>query len=231
VETGGSKILLDSGPGTMKRLLQAKVGISEVTHIFYSHTHPDHTGELVTFLFSSRYPGNLRRKKPLTIIAGKGFSRFFAALESIYGKWIDIGEQLLEIVELDNTGRDEKHYSDFTVSSLPMEHLDESVAFRIEDVSGKTVVYSGDTDYSENLVRISRNADVLICESALPDEMKVQGHLTPSLAGKIAKEANVKKLVLTHLYPECDQVDMESQCRKTWRGELILAVDLLKFRP
>ncbi|MCD4778692.1 MAG: hypothetical protein K8R12_06930, partial [Desulfobacterales bacterium] len=63
----------------------------------------------------------------------------------------------------------------------------------------------------------------------LPDELKVKGHLTPSLAGKIATMANVKKLMLIHFYPECDEVDIEKQCRKTYSNKLILAEDFMKI--
>jgi ribonuclease BN (tRNA processing enzyme) len=57
--------------------------------------------------------------------------------------------------------------------------------------------------------------------------MKVEGHLTPSLAGRIAAEAGAKKLLLTHFYPECESADIEAQCRKTYDGPLILARDLM----
>ena len=92
-----------------------------------------------------------------------------------------------------------------------------------------TLVCSGDTDYSQDLILLSRNADLLICEAALPDGKKVEGHMTPSLAGDIAAKAGVKKLVLTHFYPECDKVDLRAQCRKTYSGPLVLARDLLEM--
>ena len=91
------------------------------------------------------------------------------------------------------------------------------------------MVYSGDTDYSDNLVTLAKNANILICESALPDEIKVAGHLTPSLAGEIATRANVGKLVLIHFYPECEQADIEAECRKSYSGPLVLAQDLMKI--
>ena len=53
--------------------------------------------------------------------------------------------------------------------------------------------------------------------------------MTPGLAGEIATRANVRKLVLTHFYPECDKADIFSQCRKTYKGPLILAEDLMKI--
>ena len=59
-----SLILLDSGPGTMRRILEAGVEIFDITYIFFSHFHPDHTGELVSFLFASKYPESRARKLP-----------------------------------------------------------------------------------------------------------------------------------------------------------------------
>jgi ribonuclease BN (tRNA processing enzyme) len=108
-----------------------------------------------------------------------------------------------------------------------MAHNDESIAYRVEERNHRSVVYSGDTDYTENLVALARNADLLICESAFPDSLHAKGHLTPSLAGKMAAKAAVRKLVLTHFYPECDQADVAAECRKTYTGPLLLAEDLM----
>jgi ribonuclease BN (tRNA processing enzyme) len=229
IRTGTNILLFDSGAGTMRRLLEAGVEIYDVSIVFYSHFHPDHTGELPSFLFSNKYPDERRRKIPLTMAAGRGFKDFFENLKRVYGRWIELDSGLLNIVEFDNAHGDGRRYDDFTVETLPMEHNPESIAYRITGSGGASVVYSGDTDFSENLVTLSKNADLLICESALPDELKVKGHLTPSRAGEIAARANVGKLVLTHFYPECDGVDIERECRKTYAGQLILAEDLMKI--
>ncbi|MBW2620876.1 MAG: MBL fold metallo-hydrolase [Deltaproteobacteria bacterium] len=222
-------LVFDSGAGTMHKLLENGVEVFEVSFVFYSHFHPDHTGELVPFLFANKYPDGSRRKIPLTLMAGRGFAKFYDNLKNVYGHWIELAPGLLNIVEFDNTGYDIREFDDFKVESLPVEHNPESIAFRITSSGGTSMVYSGDTDFSENLVTLSKDADLLICESALPDELKVKGHLTPSLAGEIADRANVRKLVLTHFYPECDQVDIEKQCRKTYSGPLLLAEDLMKI--
>jgi len=227
LKVGDANLLFDSGPGTMRRLLEAGITIFDIPFIFYSHLHPDHTGELVTFLFATKYPDENSRTTPLTIIGARGFSAFYKKLKNVYGNWIELSYGLINIIELDNKGPDSIRFDDFTVKSLPVEHTDESIAYRINIAGGKSVVYSGDTDFSENLITLAQDADLLICESALPDELKVKGHLTPSLAGEIATRANVGKLVLTHFYPECDQTDIAQQCRKTWSGPLILAEDLM----
>ena len=222
-------LLFDSGAGTMHKLLENGVEIFDVSFVFYSHFHPDHTAELVPFLFANKYPDGSRRKIPLTLMAGKGFAKFYDNLKNVYGHWIELAPDLLTVVELDNTGHDMREFDDFKVESLPVDHNPESIAYRITSSGGISMVYSGDTDFSENLVTLSKDADLLICESALPDELKVKGHLTPSLAGEIADRANVRKLILTHFYPECDQVDIEKECRKTYSGPLLLAEDLMQI--
>ncbi len=230
IEIGSANLLFDSGPGTMRRLLEAGKTIFDISFIFFSHLHPDHTGELATFLFATKYPDMNQRQTPLTIVAGKGFLEFYNGLKKVYGNWIELAPDVLNIIELDNKTQDICKFDNFTVESLPVEHNDESLAYRINISEGKSVVYSGDTDFSDNLVILARDTDLLICESAFPDKLKVKGHLTPSLAGKIATLANVRKLVLTHFYPECDEVDIEKQCRKTYTGHLVLAEDLMKLQ-
>ena len=215
----------------MRRLLEAGITIFDISYIFFSHFHPDHTGELVSFLFSTKYPDENRRQAPLTLVAGKGFLNFYGRLKKAYGKWIELAPGLLNIIELDNQARDYRRFDSFTVESLPVAHNDESIAYRVTDLQGKSIVYSGDTDFCDNLVVLANNADLFICESALPDQLKVPGHLTPSLAGEVAKRANVRQLILTHFYPECKKVDIEKECRKTYQGQLKLATDLMKIKP
>ena len=229
VEIGATKLLLDSGPGTMHRLMLAGIELFDIDAIFYSHFHPDHTGELVPFIFANKYPDSSRRRHLLRMGGGHGFGRFFNGLKSVYGEWIELPEGMLRIIEFDNQGPDKRQFKSFRVETMPMRHREESIGFRIVNSEGKSVVYSGDTDVTEHLVSLAQGADLLICESAMPDELKTPGHLTPSLAGDMAARAKVKKLVLTHLYPECDQVDLTAQCRKTYTGPLRIAEDFLKI--
>jgi ribonuclease BN (tRNA processing enzyme) len=227
-ETGESKILIDCGPGTMRRLLENGTELHEISHLLLSHFHPDHTGELVPFLFANKYPDGKKRKIPLSVIGGKGISDFYTGLTKVFGSWIDLEPNRLNIVEL-SPGKSGISLDDATLESVHVEHNEESLAFRITGGKRCSFVYSGDTDSCTSLVDIAGNTDLLICESALPDELKVKGHLTPSAAGDIASKANVKQLLLTHFYPECDKVDVEKQCRRTYQGPLILGKDLMRI--
>ena len=231
ITSGCSRIVLDCGPGTMRRLVETQTAVTDVSHVFFSHFHPDHTGELATFLFANKYPDQGRREQPLALIAGKGFFDFFNNLKSVYGRWIELPPERFNLHEMTSETGASMDFSDFSVESTPVEHNPESLAYKITGRDGKTIVYSGDTDFSDNLIELSRGVDLLICEAAFPEAFKVSGHLTPPEAGTIAARAEVRSLVLTHLYPECDQVDMVAECRQNWSGPLVLAEDLMRITP
>ncbi len=227
VSGGGLNVLVDAGPGTMSQLLKLGVGIDDIDVILLSHFHLDHCAELAPFIFATKYPG-FDRVKPLTLGGGTGIRQLFDRLNTAYGKTLEMPDDLLHILELEEKGQAQWGPA-FKAEYAQTVHNPESRAFRFTGSSGDSLVYSGDTDYSEELIRLSHGADILICESALPDSQKAKGHLTPSLAGKIAAKARVKHLVLTHFYPECDAVDIRAECRKTWSGPLTLARDLMRL--
>jgi ribonuclease BN (tRNA processing enzyme) len=229
VTTGESRILLDLGDGTIHRLLEAGHRVTDITHILITHFHPDHTGSLASFLFSNKYPDESFRRRPLTLLGGPGFSDFVRRLALVYGPWIQLPPEKIRLEEVNPGAAEGIDFGDFHLSWAPMNHNPESLAYRIRDASGKSIVYSGDTDQCESLKHLAKGADLLICESALPDALKAPGHLTPSLAGDVAAGARVGKLVLTHFYPECDYEDIGGECRRTYNGPLVLAKDLMEI--
>ncbi len=223
----GRKILLfDSGSGTLGKLIQIGISYRDIDYIFYSHIHPDHVIDLVPFLFTCKY-GDAMRKKDIQIVAGKGFKDFFRRLKNVYGEWIEPSSYCLTLKEI----TDERiSCGAINIIAKPMAHIRESIGYRIESGDGRSIVFSGDTDYCRNIVALAEEADLLVLECSFPNEMKVEGHLTPSLAGRIASESRCKKLILTHFYPPCDSVDILSQCKEVFDGEIILAEDLMKIR-
>jgi ribonuclease BN (tRNA processing enzyme) len=229
METGNSVLLFDCGAGTMRRLMESGKEIFDVSHLFLSHFHPDHCGELASFLFSNKYPDGTRRTRELTLGGAAGTMDFFEKLKGVFGPWIELSPNIFSVLEMDNQQPDMRRFEDFTLHTAPVCHNPESIAFRIESPEGVSVVYSGDTDYSQSLIELASGADLMICECSLPDAVKVTGHLTPSLAGDMAAKAGVRKLVLTHFYPECDDADIVSECRRTYSGPLILAADLMRI--
>jgi ribonuclease BN (tRNA processing enzyme) len=215
----------------MRRLLEAGVTIHSIDAICYSHFHPDHTAELIPFLFASKYPDEDARTRRLILIAGHGFGQFFNNLKAVYGDWMALKPGLLDLVEIHPQDPPDANIfiGSILIEACAVTHRPESLAYAVNLNNSSRIVYSGDTDFCENLVAFSRGADLLICEAATPNGYKVKGHLTPSLAGEIARRAGVKRLVLTHFYPVCDQVDIEKQCRTTYEGPLIIARDLMRI--
>ncbi|MFP4268016.1 MAG: MBL fold metallo-hydrolase [Spirochaetaceae bacterium] len=235
LEGGSEKVLLDVGPGTMHRLLARDIRIDDIDAIFLSHFHPDHAGELPSFLFSTKYPAPMKRSKKLSLAGGTGLKGFYEGLNETYDYALSLPEEYFCMKELDENGEGvrvgegESLLRDFGLAWTRVAHRPESRAYRFTAKNGFSVVYSGDTDYSETLVDLAGGADLLISESAFPDGERVKGHLTPSLAGEIASRAQVGHLVLTHFYPVCELYDIEAQCRKSYKGRLTMATDLLQL--
>lgn len=224
IRTEQVHFLLDAGSGTMDQLLKLGISIHEIDVIFLSHFHLDHCAEVAPFLFASKYP-KFNRKKPLSIVGGQGLIPWFERLSRAFDNSIDMPSNFLDLIEVDESGQFD--LGGIHVSYDTMAHKPESRGYRFTDPGGFSLVYSGDTDYSDRLVGLAKGADILICESAMPDGQKVPGHLTPSLAGEMASRAGVKQLVLTHFYPECDDVDVVAQCQRTFSGPVRAARDLM----
>ncbi len=223
VETPKSKILLDCGAGTTWKLEKIGINYLEIDHIFFSHLHPDHTGDLVPFLFATKYSRNKIREKPLFMWGGKGFIKFFDALKKAYDSWI-VPKHLV----LDEIRGGSESFQDFKIVSAKVPHMDNSLAYKITSEE-KSLVYSGDTDFSESLINLSHKADLLIIECALANEsLKMKGHLTPNEVIKTINEAKPKKVVVTHFYPECDEEKVVETIRNNVDCEVIEAQDLLE---
>ena len=190
-----------------------------------THFHPDHVSDLIPFLFALNYTVGFTRTLPLRIMGPQGLENFYDKMRGIFGHWIEAKTYPLSLLEA-KEGRLE--LPDFSIETLPMAHSEASIGFRV-NAQGRSMVYSGDTDYCANIVQLGKNADLLILECSFPDERKSSGHLTPHLAGKIARESSCKKLLLTHFYPVFQWHDILQECRREFSGEAVLAEDGMKI--
>ncbi|MGD9652960.1 MAG: MBL fold metallo-hydrolase [Candidatus Dadabacteria bacterium] len=224
LELAKSKILLDCGSGTTWKLGKVGVDYLSVDHIFITHFHPDHTADLVPFLFATKYPHPDRfRDKPLYLWGPKGFTEFYLSLKAVYGDWIAPDKLIVKEVNAKPMRID-----DFVLTTGDTYHTYNSIAYRIES-GGKSVVYSGDTGYTESLIDLAKDADLLVIECSFPDELKFKTHLTPTEVGRIASASGARKIVLTHLYSDCDEIDVVSQIREYVDADVILAEDLMQI--
>jgi ribonuclease BN (tRNA processing enzyme) len=157
------------------------------------------------------------------------------------------------------TGENTFKLNGLTVSTAEMTHTMYDLAYRF-DVGGKSIVVSGDTSYDPDLAVLAKNADILVIdgsgstnENALNNKVKsnskkiklptpayeysgnfgVDAHATFSDIVKMATDANVKKLVLTHYSEASDAIKQEriAEINKTFKGEVIFAEDLMEINP
>ena len=225
IENGSTNSLVDCGYGTLLQLLRLGIDYHGIDRIYFTHIHPDHMYDLVALLFAVRYPLD-PREKTLEIVAGPGFREFFDGLMTAYRSWLLPTTYEIKIIEQDEETRE---YDGLTVTTRKVKHMPLSRGYRIVDEKGKVAAISGDTDTCDEMVELGKNADLMILECATPDEFKVEGHLSPTPAAKLARKANCKKLCLTHFYPPCDLAAFRKIVSREYQGELVFAEDLMAF--
>ncbi|HIJ83859.1 MAG: beta-lactamase domain protein [Magnetococcales bacterium] len=224
LEAGGLNLLVDCGPGTMRRLVRARKGIANLDAVFITHTHPDHVSDLTPIIHALRVGGGGRRKK-LTVYGPSGFKDYFDRIVLTQVRLPELfALEALEVEERMTLGS-------LTVQTFPTVHVEHlnSVGYRFEE-NGRSVVFSGDCDYSQGLIDGAHRADVLILDCCTLDSDKMEGHLSAGLAGLVAAKAEVKHLIPTHFYPiPAADSEREQECRIQFSGKITLAEDLMVF--
>ena len=216
-------ILIDSGSGTLRALLAEGVTYRDIDEIWYTHLHCDHISELAPALFAMRNMA-APREKDLVLVGPPGFRLYYRGLLDLYGSTLKPQGYRVFLEEVRESVLER---GGVTIRSLPMNHTPTSVGYRVES-GGKSVAFSGDTDYCANIVELARDTELLVLECSFPEGMGVEGHMTPRLAGTVAVRAGCDRLILTHLYPVCDSFDILGQCGEVFKGEIIIASDGMK---
>jgi len=237
VEVDSELLLVDCGPGTGTRIMKAGFDPKRVSRIFLTHLHIDHTLEFPSLVFGNYLLG----KKDRTYLYGPPGTINFCKLlfEKLYPYAPDIvriiRKEGLDIATHDCTERVVYETIGYRVLMTQVEHGTAITnAYRIEN-SQSSVVISGDTRPCESLVELAKGADLLIQECSFPDEMeemaRITNHSVPSEVGELANQAGVRKIVLTHLFPQCNgrEKEMVESVGRKFKGEIIPSRDLLEL--
>jgi ribonuclease BN (tRNA processing enzyme) len=216
------KILIDCGPGVWRALHQHGIQNKNISHILLSHFHVDHTSDLAPFL-QERYLISANAEQLITIIGPPGLKEWLHSFIRLIGKWA--ADLDIRTIEIKNKSLDENSYRIYATRTL---HTDNSVCYRIEK-DNRYFFYSGDTDFDPGLQKLANNCHLAIIEASNTTETKLKGHLTPALAGAVAKASNIKKLILTHMYPEVLASNPGSEAASNFGGEILLAEDGLEI--
>ena len=197
VEEGKTRLLLDCGNGVLSRL-QVLLPIESLDAIVLSHLHYDHMADLLVLRYAIETRlANGEALRPLPLYLPDTPAEIAALLKE--GNLFDC-----RTIRGDRS----EQIGDLRFQFFPMRHTVESYAVRIESANG-CLTYSGDTLSNEQLSTAAKDVDLFLCEAtsasdAGSDETQIP-HLTAGQAARIAREAHVKSLLLTHFWYQQDR--------------------------
>ncbi len=252
----GVPYVVDCGYGVAKRLEQAKVPLPSVRYVFITHLHSDHVLEFGNMVYSAWSAGLNHEVNAFGPIGLAALTQAFWE-SNRYDIDIRIPDEgkpdprkLLVVKEIEESGpvmnTDRVKVSAFQTPHPPI--LKKNFAYKFETPDG-VIVYACDTVYNPKLAEFAKGADLLIHEAlyvpgvdALAARVKnaaslkahlLAAHTTTEDVGRIAQEAGVKKLVLSHLVPGDDPSitdEMWSEgVRKHYSGNVVVARDLMEL--
>jgi ribonuclease BN (tRNA processing enzyme) len=232
LQTNAGSILLDCSADAPHRMAAENLDWINLDAIWISHLHLDHCAGLAPFLFGIKWAKGIgQRQKPLRIFGCQGIEKLLKAIDESHR--YNLFEQPFEIeiqeIATGNKATQINLLPGLQIETLSTPHRAESLAIRLTDSDGTTLVYTSDTGYSDDLAQFASNADLLILECSFYRDKPTKKHLELADAMRIAQLAAPEKLLLTHLYPEWDAVDLEAEAKKLWPGETIAARDGLKL--
>jgi ribonuclease Z len=255
VEAGGQKFLFDCGRGAAQRIWQLKIPLGDVNKLFITHLHSDHTVGIPDFWLTGWIPAAYGgRSVPFQVWGPEGTKDMMDALTQAYSWDIQtrkkeknkdpngillMGTDISEGVIYQKDG--------VTITSFLVNHadfIDSALGFRL-DYKRRSVVLSGDTRYTENLVKYAEGADLLIHEVAAANEESMQKyplinqilsfHSSPEDAGKVFEKVKPKLAVYSHIVlltgdtsiPAPIMEDAIKRTRKNYSGPLEVGEDLM----
>jgi ribonuclease BN (tRNA processing enzyme) len=250
----GVPYVIDTGYGVSFKLIEAKFPLAQLRYVFITHHHSDHNAEF-GLLMNNAWAIGL--KTPIDAYGPAGMRQladgFWQAYKfDIETRMADEGRpDLRKLVAVhEYTEGAVMAAEGVKVTALRNVHppITESFALKFE-FPGKTIVFSGDTAYFPPLADFAKGADILVHEvmyapalerllARTPNAPTLMAHLKASHTltddvGRIATQAGVKTLVLSHLVPADDPSVTEQiwadAVRATWKGELVVGHDLMEI--
>ena len=200
ITEGNERVLIDCGASTLIRLRHEKVDLESISTIIISHFHGDHYGGIPFILISSLF--EKPRKNSLTIVGPKGIEEKVKILQE--AMYVGTGDKLgeLDLTFLEYKQGEKLVIGDKSIHVWEVEHSLPSLPHGIRlEWNQKSIAFSGDTSWTDNLIPLSRGTDLFICECNFQEEVSF-GHL--SYAELLDKHTlfETKSLWLNHMADE-----------------------------
>ena len=227
--TDAGAVLLDPSATAAHRAAQEGLDWAGLDAVWVSHFHLDHVGGLAPLLFGTKHaPQTQRRRKPLNVFGPSGTKRLLRAFDEVNG--YELFEQPFPLEVREVAPRAEfEILPGLRARTFSTPHTRESLALRVEDAGGASLAYTSDTGYAEALAAFARGVNLFLMECSFFRESPLRTHLVLAEAMRLARVASPERVVLSHLYPEWDGVDLEAEAKRLWDGETVEARDGLRL--
>lgn len=200
LRAGQNGLLIDCGCSSLIGLQRNGLKPGDIDTVVVSHLHGDHFGGIPFLLLEGKYAS--RRRRPLTLIGPEGLRRQVeAALNALYPGTLDDGFGFridYLVLQPDRVCQ----VDPFRIAAWPVKHgrSEQVYGLRIE-VGGRVVSYTGDTEWTENLIPLADESDLLIAECFGYDQA-IPSHLDHRTLVSKRSRLNSRRIVLTHMGPE-----------------------------
>jgi ribonuclease BN (tRNA processing enzyme) len=196
VTAGGHNILVDCGASSLVALQKAGIDRGAIDAILLTHFHADHFGGIPFFILDQQF--NVKRSRPLTIAGPPGLPDWYARAMALAfpGDRTLPFELHLREVEIGKAAT----LLGMTVTAFHVRHDDRAgpcLAYRIES-GGRTLCYSGDTEWTDTLIEAACGADLFICECYMFETLR-KSHMTLSVLRQHLPRIGARRVILTHL--------------------------------
>jgi ribonuclease Z len=243
IVSGGHVYLVDAGPGVVRRAAQAGITMPQLTRVFFTHLHSDHTAGYPDLILT---PPNSDRVEPIEAWGPPGTRamtrHILAAFREdlhvrLHGGQPGVGagfQAIAHDVKPGEVYRD--NYVRVTAFAVPHATWKYAYGYRF-DAKDRAIVISGDTTYSEALIAAAKGCDILVHEvmsaagvaKRTPDWRKyhLSSHTTGIDVGRVAAAVKPRVLVLYHLLPMGEsEEEVLAEVRQHWGGEVVYGKDL-----
>ena len=246
IQYRGQYFLVDMGNGTQARLYELGVSTRDISAIMLTHHHLDHTEEFIPVLVY-----RLLRGGSVDLIGPPGTAKYASFAQEFYAEDMsyrmsrrgrtleDAGKAAVREVK----GGETFNLGGLKVTTARMNHTIDTVGYRF-DTGDQSIVISGDLTYSDSLISLARNADVLVIDSGASivrqggmrraggEERHHEAHASLSEICVMAQKSGAKKIVLTHMAPgEVDEAATQKAIGEAFKGEVVVGSDLLEVVP